>query len=137
LYDAPIETTDFSNKFSLGYDIGKKKKRGVNPYAPAIARWFADKINNFRDNRAERRQARKMSRADQVFNTFDQFKGERTMNNPGGADLTPNAYVPVGNTGAGYVEGPASSQYGGPMMFDVADLFFLTPEMLKKTTSRR
>jgi hypothetical protein len=44
--------------------------------------------------------------------------------------------VPVGYTGAGYKEGPAISQYGGPMMFDVADLFFLTQQMLKKTRGR-
>jgi hypothetical protein len=73
-----------------------------------------------------------MSRADQMFNTFDQFRGDYTMNQPTGADFRPDQMVPVGYTGAGYV-----AQQGGTMMFDVADLFFLTPQMLKKTTSRR
>lgn len=119
------------DEFEVGLDVGRTKKTGVNPYAPAMVRFAADKINQFRDNAAQDQYMNKMSRADQTFNTFDQFRGDYTMNQPAGADFRPDQMVPVGYTGAGY-----KAQQGGPMMFDVADLFFLTPQMLKKTRGR-
>jgi len=120
------------DEFEIGLDFGKTKKEGVNPYVPVMLRGVADYINQSQENAAQERNKNMMSRADQMFNTFDQFRGDYTMNQPTGADFRPDQMVPVGYTGAGYV-----AQQGGTMMFDVADLFFLTPQMLKKTTSRR
>jgi hypothetical protein len=136
LYEKPMETTDFSDKFSLGYKVGRKKKKGVPLGAPAFVRGLADLINTSREDAAQDRNNAMMSAADKNFNMFDQFRGDYTMNTPVGANFRPDQMVPVGYTGAGYNEGPAESQYGGSMMFDVADLFFLTPQMLKKTRGR-
>lgn len=124
------------DEFEVGLNFGKTKKKGVNPYTPAMIRGLADYINKTREGQKGQEYLNKMSRADQVFNTFDQFRGDYAMNTPAGANFRPDQMVPVGYTGAGYKEGPVISQYGGPMMFDVADLFFLTPQMLKKTRGR-
>jgi hypothetical protein len=120
LYEAPIETTDFSDKFSLGYKFGKKKKKGVNPYAPAMVRFAADKINQFREDAAMDRNNTMMAAADKNFSVFDQDRGDYRINM---GDFRPDRLVP-------------SAQQGGPMMYDVADLFFLTPYMLKNTRGR-
>jgi hypothetical protein len=125
------------DEFEIGLNFGRTKKTGVNEYLPAWLRAGADYITNSQDAANANQYITQSSRANNTFRFYDQDQGDYTVNNPAAADLRPNKMVPVGNTGAGYREAPAISQYGGPMMFDIADLFFLTPQMLKKTTSRR
>jgi hypothetical protein len=125
------------DEFEIGLDFGRTKTAGVNPYLPAGLRMLADMRNRAIDDKNAKKYMGKMSRADQVFETFDQFRGDYAMNTPAGANFRPDQMVPVGYTGAGYKEAAPMAQQGGPIMFDVADLFFLTPQMLKKTTSRR
>ena len=124
------------DEFEIGFNVGRTKKAGVNPYLPAGLRMFADIRNRAIDDKNAKKYMGKMSRADQVFETFDQFRGDYAMNTPAGANFRPDQMVPVGYTGAGYKEAAPMAQQGGPMMFDVADLFFLTPQMLKKTRGR-
>lgn len=109
------------DEFEVGFDFGRTKKAGVNPYLPAMIRGAADYINNAREGKKANQYMQKMSRADQVFDTFDQDRGDYRINM---GDFRPDQLVP-------------SAQQGGPMMYDVADLFFLTPYMLKNTRGRR
>lgn len=124
------------DEFEIGLDFGRTKKAGVNPYLPAGLRMFADMRNRAVDDKNAKKYMGKMSRSKQVFETFPQFAGDYAMNTPAGANFRPDQMVPVGYTGAGYKEAAPMAQQGGPMMFDVADLFFLTPQMLKKTRGR-
>ena len=108
------------DEFEVGLDFGKTKKKGVNPYLPAMIRGAADYLNNSSDIAYADQYRQKMSRADQVFDTFDQDRGDYRINM---GDFRPDQLVP-------------SAQQGGPMMYDIADLFFLTPYMLKNTRGR-
>jgi hypothetical protein len=121
-------------EFEIGLDFGRTKKAGVNPYLPAGIRGLADLKEGFDDEKIGAGHIAQMSRANQVFGISGQNRGNYRINM---GDLRPDELVPVGYTGAGYKEGPAITQYGGPIMFDVADLFFLTPQMLKSTRGRR
>jgi hypothetical protein len=108
------------DEFEIGLDVGRTKKKGVNPYAAAMARGFADFINTSREDAAQDRNTAMMSAADKNFNVFDQDRGD---------------YDQFGNFRLDQMVPHA--QQGGPMMYDVADLFFLTPYMLKNTRGRR
>lgn len=121
LYEKPMETTDFSDKFKLGYKFGRKKKEGVNPYAPAIVRGIADFMNKSRENRKMDQYNTMMAAADKNFGVFDQDRGDYEKNT---GLFKLDQMIP-------------HAQQGGPMMYDVADLFFLTPYMLKNTRGRR
>lgn len=131
---APAEPAD-EEEFELGYNVSRVKK--FDEYFPAKVQMAADIFGRIGQNRADNIQRRMMMRPDQWANTMDQFRGDYAMNQPAGADFRPDQMVPVGYTGAGYREAAPIAEYGGPMMYDVADLFFLTPQMLKKTNSRR
>lgn len=124
------------DEFEVGLDVGRTKKQGVNPYLPAMIRGAADFISGNQEDANADAYTGRMMLAENVFKTEGPYKGTGAMNTPAGADITPDQMVPVGYTGAGYrgfSPGISYSQYGGPMMFDVADLFFLTPQMLKNT----
>lgn len=121
------------DEFEIGLDFGRTKKE-ANPYLPGGIRGFADLKEGFDDENIAARHIGQMSRANQVFGISGQNRGDYEKNT---GRFRLDQLVPVGYTGAGYKEGPAITQYGGPIMFDVADLFFLTPQMLESTRGRR
>jgi hypothetical protein len=118
---AQAEPAD-QGEFELGYDVSRVKN--FDEYFPAKVQMAADIIGKIGQNRADKNFMRRMMKPDQWANTMDQFRGDYAMNQPAGANFRPDQMVPV-------------SQYGGMMMYDVADLFFLTPQMLKKTKGKK
>jgi hypothetical protein len=118
---APAEPAD-EEEFEVGYDVSRVKK--FDEYFPAKVQMAADIIGKIGQNKADKKFMRMMMKPENWANSMDQFRGDYAMNQPAGADFRPDQMVPVG-------------QYGGVMMYDMADLFFLTPQMLKKTQSRR
>ena len=118
---APAEPAD-EEEFEVGVDVSRVKK--FDEYFPAKVQMAADIIGKMGQNKADKKFMRMMMKPENWANSMDQFRGDYAMNQPAGADFRPDQMVPV-------------AQYGGVMMYDMADLFFLTPQMLKKTQSRR
>jgi len=109
------------DEFEVGYNVGRTKKKDVNPYGSAMMRMAAGVIDNVRNRNEAKNYMEQSLAADQVFGQFGQDRGDYTINT--GA-FRPDQMIPVG-------------QNGGMMMYDVADLFFLTPQMLKKTKGNK
>jgi hypothetical protein len=120
-YVDPSEPTD-QEEFEVGVDVSRVKKFDEN-FSPKV-QIAADVIGKMGQNKADKKFMRMMMKPENWANSMDQFRGDYAMNQPAGADFRPDQMVPV-------------AQYGGVMMYDMADLFFLTPQMLKKTQSRR
>ena len=109
------------DQFEVGYKVGRTKQNDVNPYGSGIMRMAAGVIDNVRDRNEAKNYMEQSLAADQVFGQFGQDRGDYEKNT-GAFRL--DQMVPVG-------------QYGGMMMYDVADLFFLTPQMIKKTKGNK
>jgi hypothetical protein len=118
---AQAEPAD-QGEFEVGVDVSRVKN--FDYYFPGKVQMFADVFGKIGQNSADKNLMRRMMRPDQWANNVGQYRGWTAFNNPVGANSAPDQMVPV-------------SQYGGMMMYDVADLFFLTPQMLKKTKGKK
>jgi len=113
-------------EFEVGYDVSRVKNFDPN-FIPKVG-LTTNVINSMFEAPNQKKFERISMRPDQWANNVGQYSGWTAFNNPAGADSAPDQMVPVGYTGA---------QYGGMMMYDTADLFFLTPQMLKKTKGKK
>jgi hypothetical protein len=143
-YEKPIYMDDFKDRFKVGFDVSKVKK--FSPYfagAIAGAAALADSGSVANQNFIF-----EQSGADKMFNNPTnkrrQDSGDYLMNEIAGQYFRPNDFVPVQSTGFNVskyggmpVAQPNYRQaYGGsnfPFEYDTANLYFLTPQMLKKT----
>lgn len=118
---APAEPAN-EEEFEVGVDVSRVKNFDDN--FSGKVQMAADVIGGVGQNKANKMNMRMMMKPENWANSMDQFRGDYAMNQPAGADFRPDQMV-------------SAAQYGGVMMYDMADLFFLTPQMLKKTQSRR
>jgi hypothetical protein len=143
-YEKPIYMDDFKDRFKVGFDVSKVKK--FSPYFAGAIAGAAALANS--GSVANQNFIFEQSAADKMFNNPTnkrrQDSGDYLMNEIAGQYFRPNDFVPVQSTGFNVskyggmpVAQPNYRQaYGGsnfPFEYDTANLYFLTPQMLKKT----
>lgn len=124
-YVDPNQEAQPEDEFEVGYDVSRVKK--FDEYFPAKVQMAADIIGKIGQNKANKKFTRQMMQPSEIFNPVGQNRGDYAMNQPAGANFRPDQIVYPQSTGFNV------AQYGGALMYDMADLYFLTPQMLKKT----